>query len=92
MTGRRLCQVSGFEEVANDLLDVFFGLQNAHCEIVRREAKKLTPGISRSSQEGKIGKGKTISNAQIAPHLGLSRKELPVLDNLRGPPPTPPLD
>ena len=92
MTARRLCQEIGFKDMANPLANVFCCLQSVHQDIVYREAKKLTLNVIRSYQEGKIGKGKTITDAQVASVLGLSRKKVRVLDNLRSTPPPDALD
>ena len=68
--------------MANQLMDVFWGLQNAHDNIVRLEAKALTLGVIRAYQQGEVGKGE-ITEAGLADLLGLSRPEIKELDNLR---------
>jgi len=92
MTTRRLCQLIGFDDFVKDLVQVLFGLLKAHDKIVARETKKLTLDILRAYQQGKFGKGKGITEAQISGLLGLSRKEVKALDNLRMASPSDPLD
>jgi hypothetical protein len=58
MSARRLCQVDGFEDCANHLVPVLWGLQNAHDKAVYREAARLLQGIVRGLREGKISRGK----------------------------------
>jgi len=82
MTARRLCAEIGFHDLANQLVDVFWGLQNAHDKPVNLEAKALTLGVIRAYQQGKMGKG-NITEAGLADLLGLSRQEIKELDNLR---------
>lgn len=58
MSARRLCQVEGFEDCANHLVPVLWGLQNAHDKAVYREAARLLRGIVRGLREGKVSRSK----------------------------------
>ena len=87
MTIRRFCSEIGFDDIAYSLGNELFAIQDAHSNMVRREAKRMVLNIVRAFQEGKIGKGKRITDAQLAEWLGLTRKELRALDNLRSAPP-----
>jgi hypothetical protein len=81
MTARRLMQEVGFEDLANSLVPVLHGLQNAHDRIVHNEAKRLVLGIIRASRAGKIKSGE-ISRKVLADTLGVSNREMRELERL----------
>ncbi len=83
VTTRRFCELIGLDDFLKDLVNMLFGLRSAHDQIVARETKKLTLDLIRAYQQGRIGKGKRITDEQIAELLGLGRKEIMALDNLR---------
>ena len=58
MTVRRFCHEVGMDDVANDLVPVFWQLQDAHDRVVHREARKLVLGIIRAFRSGRLQSGK----------------------------------
>ena len=69
MSARRLCQVVGFEDCANQLVAVLFGLQNAHDDMVNREAARLLWGVVRALRAGKVTRNKVHESFGLNPKV-----------------------
>jgi hypothetical protein len=82
MTARCLCQRCALDDLANELIPVFFELQIAHNSIGPREARALVLAIIKPIHAGRIQADEPLK-AQVAELLGVSVAER---DGLEGRP------